>query len=303
MHCKPQWDLAGCWSFKCSSEFKPGPLDPLLCVGVKGDGLMFVGTKICLWSSPGKTRLMSLSPHSPGLILRAEEEVPRDVLWIFRFYRQLSVVCFWEIRWRHKKKSNGTGFTYVHLQPEGKGSILNSFCCRSLTQQLLQAPAWMLLLVHPSSASAASILSSWKSAISCSHRLTPYLPFAFMVPQNCREGLHSWALLLLAKTFMKQLKQSNSWRRAKHFWGWKKLQVEKWKSPQQPELAPPILHLPTSLPTHTARSFRGSKSTSNLWHKSTTLHRWSLLIFYRNLKKDDLEFVGFTQFRQACFYF
>lgn len=101
---------------------------------------------------------------------------------------QLSVKCFWKIRWRHKKKSSGTGFTYTCLQPEGKSSILNSFCCRSLAQQLLHTPAWMLLLVHPSSASAASALSNWKSAISCSHRVTPRLPFAFMVLQIVGKG-------------------------------------------------------------------------------------------------------------------
>lgn len=109
-------------------------------------------------------------------------------LWV---YRQLSVICFWKIRGRHKKKSDGTGFTYVLLQPEVKGSILNSFCCRSLThngQRLLQTPALMLVLVRPSSASAASVLSNWKSAISRSHKMTPYLPFPFMVAQIVGKG-------------------------------------------------------------------------------------------------------------------
>lgn len=101
----------------------------------------------------------------------------------------------------------------------------------------------------------------------------PIFAVCFHAASNCREGLHSSAPLLLAKTFTRQLKQSNSWRRAKHFWGWKKLQVAKWKSPQQRELAPPIPHLPTSLPTHTAKSFRGGISTSHLWHKATALHR------------------------------
>lgn len=82
----------------------------------------------------------------------------------------------------------------------------------------------------------------------------PLFAVCFHGASNCREGLHSSALLLPAKTFTRQLKQSNSWRRGKHFWGWKKLQVAKWKSPQQPELAPPIPHLPTSLPTHIAKS-------------------------------------------------
>lgn len=102
-------------------------------------------------------------------------------------YRQLSAVCFWKIRWRHKKKSDGRGFTYVLLQPEVKGSILNSFCCRSLSCSgwFLQTAALMLVLVRPSSASA---LSNWKSLISCSHKMTPYLPFPFMVTQIVGEG-------------------------------------------------------------------------------------------------------------------
>lgn len=132
----------------------------------------------------------------------------------------------------------------------------------------------------------------------------PVLAISFHGDSNCRRGLRSCsALLLLAKTFTRQIKHSNSWRRTKRFWGWQELQVAKWKSPQQPELAPPILHLPTSLPTHTAKSFRGGTSTPNFWHKPTTLPRWSLLNFYKDLKKDDLELVGFRKFITCIFIF